>query len=85
MTELEPIMITARNREQAEYLIRSRAEQRRVAISRVEVADGGGGSWLVTLEVADADKVEAARLGDDTQVLHINFPTAGPASSGDAI
>jgi hypothetical protein len=72
MAQLGPLMITARNREQAEYLVRSRADQRGVDISGIEVSGGAGGMWLVTVTLSDAAKGEAARLGEDTQVLHIN-------------
>ncbi len=73
MAELGPLTITARNRDQAEYLVRSRAEQRGVAVRRVEVSAAGTGVWLVTITVDDADagKFEAARLDEDTAVLHL--------------
>ena len=67
--------ITAHNREQAAYLVRSRAEQRGVAVSDIAVADGSGDMWLVTVTVADDDVAKAAGLADDTKVLHIDFPT----------
>jgi hypothetical protein len=67
-------MITARNKEHAEYLVRSRAEQRGVHVSRVDVSGGDGGMWLVSAVVEEpADVGEAARLGDDTQTLHIGI------------
>jgi hypothetical protein len=73
MAELGPWMITARNREHAEYLVRSRAEQRGVDVSRVDVSGGHGGMWLVSVVVTDsAEAGEAARLGDDTQVIHLD-------------
>jgi hypothetical protein len=73
MAELGPWMITARNREHAEYLVRSRAEQRGVDVSRVDVSGGDGGMWLVSVIVTDSVEAgEAARLGDDTQVLHFD-------------
>jgi hypothetical protein len=72
MAELEPLRINARNREQAEYLVRSRAEQRGVDITGVEVANAGPDSWLVTLTVTDGTKGAAAALSDDTQVFHLN-------------
>lgn len=74
MSELGPWMITARSKEHAEYLVRSRAEQRGVVdIVRVDVSGGTGGMWWVSIVTdAPADVAEAARLGDDTQVLHID-------------
>jgi hypothetical protein len=72
MAELGPWMITARNREQAEYLVRSRAEQRGVDLGGVEVSGGSGGMWLVTVTVDDIAAAEAAQLTQDTQVLHVN-------------
>jgi hypothetical protein len=72
MTELGPLMITARNAAQAEYVVRSRAEQRGVTVSAVEVSGGDGGMWLVRVTVVDNDKLgDAARLGDDTQAIHL--------------
>jgi hypothetical protein len=72
MAQLGPLTITAHNGAQAEYLVRSRAEQRGVKVQGVEVADAGTGAWYVTITVddADAEKSEAALLGEDTQVLH---------------
>jgi hypothetical protein len=72
MAQVGPFTVTARNGAQAEYLIRSRAEQRGVPVAGLEVAEGGPGRWLVTATVADASAAEAARLGDDTQVLHLD-------------
>ena len=73
MAELGPWMITARNAQQAEYLVRSRAEQRGVDIGQVDVTGGDGGMWLVTATVDDAaTTAEAARLGDDTQAIHLD-------------
>jgi hypothetical protein len=77
-------MITARNKEHAEYLVRSRAEQRGVHVSSVDVSGGDGGMWLVSAVVDEsADIGEAARLGDDTQTLHIGIqpPRREPPSS----
>lgn len=73
MAQLGPLTITARNSAQAEYLVRSRAEQRGVRVQGIEVADAGTGGWYVTITVADedAEKSEAALLGEDTQVLHL--------------
>ena len=73
MAQLGPLTITARNRGQAEYLVRSRAEQRGVALQALDVSEGGAGSWLVTVTVSDTDaeKGVAALLDEDTQVLHL--------------
>jgi hypothetical protein len=73
MAELGPLMITAHNADQAEYLVRSRAEQRGIEVSRIEVSGGDAGMWLVTVTVADAAQIGAAtRLGDDTRALHLD-------------
>jgi hypothetical protein len=43
----------------------------------VNVEDAGTGAWFVTVSVddADADKLAAAALDEDTQVLHFrNHP-----------
>jgi hypothetical protein len=73
MAELGPLTITAHNRDQAEYLVRSRAQQRGVAISDLRVEEAGTGAWFVTLTVDDADAGRglAAALDEDTQVLHL--------------
>jgi sarcosine oxidase gamma subunit len=70
--ELGPLTITARNRDQAEYLVRSRAQQRGVSVQGIVVAPAGPGAWLVTIDVAEADAemLAAAALEEDTQVLH---------------
>jgi hypothetical protein len=81
MAELGPWMIAAHNAEQAEYLVRSRAEQRGVDLDNVEVSGGTGGMWLVSVTLTDTEKGEAARLSEDTQALHLNFPTARPGTS----
>ena len=72
MAEVGPFAITARNAAQAEYVVRSRAEQRGVKVQSLEVSESGPGSWLVTVTVADgdADKLTDAHLDEDTQVLH---------------
>ena len=73
MAKLGPWMITARNQAHAEYLVRSRAEQRGVHVSRIEVSGGDGGMWQVSAEVDESEEVgRAARLGDDTAVLHLD-------------
>lgn len=72
MAEVGPFAITARNAAQAEYLARSRAEQRGIRVQSLAVEEAPGGSWLVTLTVddQDADKVTDAHVDEDTQVLH---------------
>jgi hypothetical protein len=66
-------MITARNQAHAEYLVRSRAEQRGVHVSRIDVSGGDGGMWIVSAEIDESEEVgQAARLGDDTAVLHLD-------------
>jgi hypothetical protein len=76
MPEVGPFMITARNEAQAEYLIRSRAEQRGVAVTGIAVSAASTGMWLVTVTVPADRADDAARLADDTQALHIP-PAAG--------
>jgi hypothetical protein len=74
MARLGPLTINARNRGQAEYLVRSRAEQRHVAVQGIDVEDAGTGTWFVTVIVDDADQAaaEAALLDEDTQVMHFH-------------
>lgn len=83
MAELGPLTITAHNAGQAEYLVRSRAEQRGVRVHGVDVASAGAGAWYVTVTVDDADVAKGltARLDEDTQVLHFQGRShrAGPA------
>ncbi len=77
MPDVGPLAITARNRDQAEYLVRSRAQQRGVELRGVDVVAGGPGVWVVTVTVADADaaRTVSAALDEDTQVLHFrNHP-----------
>jgi hypothetical protein len=71
MAQLLPLSIVARNLHQAEYLVRSRAEQRGVDLEDVDVSSVGGEVWLVSVSVCDADaaKVEAAHLDEDTGVF----------------
>lgn len=71
MADVGPMTITARNREQAEYLVRSRAEQRGVKVHDVEITESAGG-FLVTLSVDDRDTELAKELGEDTQVFHLH-------------
>ena len=82
MPVLGPLTITARNRDQADYLVRSRAQQRGVHVSTVDITEAGPGAWFVTVEVEDedAEKLAAAALDEDTQVLH--FRNHPPRSSG---
>lgn len=72
MADVGPFAITAHNAAQAGYLARSRAEQRGVGVQALHVEEGSGGSWLVTLTVADddVDRVTDAHVDEDTQVLH---------------
>jgi len=75
--ELGPLTIAAHTRGQAEYLIRSRAEQRGVRLRRLEVSEAGHDVWSVTVDVDDEDveKLAAAALDQDTQVMHFrNHP-----------
>lgn len=77
MPDLEPLAITAHNRDQAEYLVRSRAQQRGVTVRGIEVTAAGPGTWLVVVSVDDADaaRLASAALDVDTQVLHFrNHP-----------
>jgi (2Fe-2S) ferredoxin len=77
MAEVGPLAITARNAAQAEYVARSRAEQRGVPVQSVDVTDGGNGAWYVTVTVddRDADRLADAHLDVDTQVLHFRSHT----------
>ena len=77
MAVIGPLTVTARNADQAEYLVRSRAQQRGVNIQAITVEDGGTGAWFVSVTVddADAERLAAAALDEDTQVLHFrNHP-----------
>jgi sarcosine oxidase gamma subunit len=77
LTELGPLTITARNRDQAEYLVRSRAQQRGVDISAMTITEAGPDAWFVSVSVPDQDaaRLVAAALEEDTQVLHLrNHP-----------
>ena len=72
MADVGPMLVTAHNAAQAEYLVRSRAEQRHVAVEALTVEDAGSEGFYVTVTVddADADKLAEAHLEEDTQVLH---------------
>jgi hypothetical protein len=73
MAQLGPWLITARSKDHAEYLVRSRAETRGLHIESIEISGGDNDMWQVSVSVSDdAAKGEAARLGDDTQVLHFD-------------
>jgi len=77
VTQVGPLRVTAHNDAQAEYLVRSRAQQRGISLLGVEVTEAGGGSWFVTVEVEDdeAGKIAAAALDEDTTVMHFrNHP-----------
>lgn len=85
MPELGPLTITALNRDQAEYLVKSRAQQRGVNVRRVDVSEAGPGAWFVTVTVdeSDAARLAAVALDEDTQVLHFrNHPSRHTASDG---
>ena len=73
MAEVGPFAITARNAAQAGYIARSRAEQRGIGVQALQVDEAPGGSWLVTMTVADedAERLTDAHVDEDTQVLHI--------------
>lgn len=81
MARVGPFSLTARNRDQAEYLVRSRAEQRGITVNDLELSDDGAGTWLVTLSVAEEQRGSAGMLGEDTQVLHMNFHHGGTTSA----
>jgi len=80
MAELGPLTITARNRDQAEYLVRSRAQQRGIRIDGLELEPAGEGAWFVTLSVDDDDaaKLATAALDEDTTVLHFRTHKSRP-------
>ena len=76
-TQVGPMTIAAHNSAQAEYLVRSRAQQRGVNLQGIEVEDAGTGSWFVTVTVDDEDAalLAAAALDQDTAVMHFrNHP-----------
>jgi len=82
MAKLGPWMITARNQAHAEYLLRSRAEQRGVHVKSLEVSGGEGGMWTVSAEIEEPEEVgQAARLGDDTAVLRLDPRRLQPPGS----
>jgi hypothetical protein len=77
VTQVGPLTIAAHNAAQAEYLVRSRAQQRGVRLEAVEVSDAGTGIWFVTVTVDDDDttRIAAAALAEDTTVMHFrNHP-----------
>jgi len=77
VTQVGPLTITAHNGAQAEYLVRSRAQQRGIELRGVEVEDAGTGTWFVTVTVEDdaAARIAAAALDEDTTVMHFrNHP-----------
>jgi hypothetical protein len=80
--ELGPWMITAHNAAHAEYLMRSRAEQRGVTLGPIEVSGGEGGVWQVSAEVTGPrESAQSARLGDDTSVLHLGIRASARAAA----
>lgn len=84
MTTVGPLTIAAHNREQAEYIVRSRAQQRGIVLQELVVEDAGTGSWFVTVTVADDDaaKLAAAALDEDTTVMHFRAHPHRPRSEG---
>jgi len=77
VAQVGPMAITARNAAQAEYIVRSRAQQRGVSVNEILVEAGAADSWFVTITVADDDvaTLAAAALDEDTQVMHFrNHP-----------
>jgi hypothetical protein len=77
MARVGPLTITAHNSAQAEYLVRSRAQQRGITVTAVDVEDAGTGTWFVTVTVADDEpvRIAAAALDQDTTVMHFrNHP-----------
>ena len=72
MAHVVTLTLNAHNRDQAEYLVRSRAQQRGVDVLGIDIAAAGPGAWTVELSVDDADtaRLVAAALDEDTQVLH---------------
>ena len=82
MAELGPLRIVAHNRDQAEYLVRSQAEQRGVEVTDIDVSAAGTGVWIVTVSVTDTEKGESAHLGEDTAVLHLNTRSPGSRPAG---
>ena len=77
MTSVGPLTIPAHNRDQAEYLVRSRAQQRGVNLQEVVVEASGTGTWAVTVSVDDDETAQlaAAALDQDTTVMHFrNHP-----------
>ena len=72
MAHVVSMTVTARNAAQAEYIVRSRAQQRGVELLTVSAAEAGPGAWAVEVSVDDAQaaRVVAASLNEDTQVLH---------------
>ena len=79
MARLVPLSILARNADQAEYLVLSRAEQRGVSVEHIDVSALGGAVWLVSVSVTDADvaKIEAAHLDEDTGVFQLRGGVTG--------
>lgn len=77
MTQVGPMTIPAHNKAQAEYTVRTRAQQRGVNVRDIVVEDAGTGSWFVTVTVDDEDAalLAAAALDQDTTVMHFrNHP-----------
>jgi hypothetical protein len=83
-TQVGPMTIAAHNSAQAEYLVRSRAQQRGVNVRDISIEDAGTGSWFVTVTVDDEDaaRLAEAALDQDTTVMHFrNHPHRSPPES----
>ena len=82
MAQVGPLTITAHNAAQAEYRVRTRAQQRGIALHSLEVSDAGAGAWFVTVTVEDEDaaRLAEAALDEDTTVMHFrNHPQRPPS------
>jgi hypothetical protein len=73
VSQVVALTIKAHNRDQAEYVVRSRAQQRGIEVLAVEIDEAGPDAWYVNLTIGDADaaRLAAAALDEDTQVLHL--------------
>ena len=84
MIKVGPLTITAHNAAQAEYLVRSRAQQRGLSIGDLDVEDAGTGTWAVTVSVDDDDaaRIASAALDQDTAVMHFRNHPHRPRPEG---
>lgn len=69
--DVGPLMVAARNEQQAAYLVRSRAQQRGVDITDLSIAPASPGMWAVTVCTSDDATAAALRLADTTGVLRL--------------